>query len=106
MIPLLLNPSFDFSVAQFLNHLLTVWDYAKGNFSDLNFALYATPCEFIIMNSPNVDCTLLNISDVINQTLKILIATKMIHPSKRSKPWFNNKLKILIRKRSLLQTLA
>ena len=36
-----------------------VWDYAKGNFSDLNNALYATPWEFIIMNSPNVDFSIL-----------------------------------------------
>jgi len=62
----------------------TVWDYAKGIFSDLNHALYATPWEFIIMNSPNVDCVLLNITDVINQTLKTFIPTKIIYPSKRN----------------------
>ena len=78
----------------------TVWDYAKGNFSDLNNALYATPWEFIIMNSPNVDSALLNVTDVINQTLKTFIPTKIIYPCKRNKPWFNNELKTLIRKRT------
>jgi len=63
-----------------------VWDYAKGNFSDLNNALYATPWEFIIMNSPNVDCALLNITDAINQTLKTFIPAKIIYPYKRNKP--------------------
>jgi len=50
-----------------------VWDYDKGNFSDLNNALFATPWEYIIMNSPNVDCALLNVTDVINQSLKTFI---------------------------------
>jgi len=45
----------------------------------LNNALYATPWEFIIMNSPNVDCALLNVTDVINQTLKTFIPTKIIY---------------------------
>jgi len=52
------------------------------------------------MNSPNVDCALLNVSDVINQTLKTFIPTKIIYHSKRNKPWFNHELKTLIRKRT------
>jgi len=77
---------------------VSVWDYAKGKFSDLNNALYATPWEFIVMNSPNVDCPL-NVTDVINQSPKTFIPTKIIYASKRNKPWFNHELKTLIRKR-------
>jgi len=58
-----------------------VWDYAKGNTSDLNNALHASPWEFLIINSPNVDCALLNITDVIENTQNF-IPTKMIYPSK------------------------
>ena len=92
---------FNFSLQRCLaSKPVTVWDYAKGNFSDLNNALYATPWEFIIMNSPNVDCALPNVTDVINQTLKTFIPTKIIYPSKRNKPWFNHELKTSIRKRT------
>jgi len=52
------------------------------------------------MNLPNVDSALLNVTDVINQTLKTFIPTKIIYPCKRNIPWFNNKLKTLIRKRT------
>jgi len=92
---------FDFSLQRCTaSKPAIVWDYDKGNFPDLNNALYATTWEFIIMNSPNVDCTLLNITDVINQTLKTFIPTKIIYPSKRNKRWFNHELKTLIRKRT------
>ena len=37
---------------------------------------------------------------LINQALKTFIPTKIIYPCKRNKPWFNNELKTLIRKRT------
>ena len=52
------------------------------------------------MNSPNVDSALFNVTDVINQTLKTFIPTKIIYPCKRNKPWFNHELKTIIRKRT------
>jgi len=58
------------------------------------------------MNSPNVNSALSNITNVINQTLKAFIPTKIVYPSNKSKPWFIRELRLLIRKRSLLQTLA
>ena len=84
---------------QLLNQLL-YGIMPKENFSDLHNALYATPWEFIIMYLPNVDCALLNVTDVINQTLKTFIPKKIIYPSKRNKPWFNDEIKTLIRKRT------
>jgi len=44
--------------------------YAKGNFSDLHNALCATPLEFIIMNSPNVDRTHLILRMLLIKLLK------------------------------------
>jgi len=35
-----------------------LWDYNNGDFLGLNNALYVTPWEFIIMNSPNVNSAL------------------------------------------------
>ena len=56
--------------------------------------------EFIIMSSPNVNSALSNITNVINQTLKAFIPTKIVYPSNKSKPWFTRELRLLIRKRS------
>jgi len=47
----------------------------------LDNALHASPLEFVIINSPNVDCALLNITDV-NENTQSFIPTKMIYPSK------------------------
>jgi len=58
------------------------------------------------MNSPNVDCALLDVTDVINQTLKTFIPMKTIYPSKRNKPWFNHELKTNLWANSIPQTLA
>jgi len=57
--------------------------------SDLNSGLYVIPWEFIIMNCPNVDSALSNITYVIHQTLKVFITTKIVYPSNKSKQWFN-----------------
>jgi len=77
-----------------------VWDYNNGDFSGLNNALHVTAWEFIIMNSPNVNSALSNITNVINQTLQASIPTKIVYPSNKSKPWFSREFRLLIRKRS------
>jgi len=77
-----------------------VWDYNNGDFLGLNNALYVTPCEFIIMNSRNVNSALSNITNVINQTLKAFISTKVAYPYNKSKPWLTRELRLLLRKRS------
>jgi len=70
-----------------------VWDYNNGDFLGLNNALHITPWELIIINSPNVNSALSNITNVINQTLKAFIPTKTVYP-------FTRELRLLIRKRS------
>jgi len=76
-----------------------VWDYNNGVFLDLNNALCVTLWEFIIMNSLNVNSALSNIKNVIKQTLKAFIPTKIVYPSNKSKPCFTRELRLLIPKR-------
>jgi len=51
-----------------------VWDYNNGDFLGLNNALHVTPWEFVIMNSPNVNSALSNVTNVIN--FKLLFPQK------------------------------
>jgi len=64
-----------------LNLIFTSVLKSFGNSSDLNIVLHASPWEFVIINSPNVDCALLNIKDDIENTQNFIPA-KIIYPSK------------------------
>ena len=95
------NPVFielNFSQHHVVSKPFFVWDYNNGDFLGLNNALHVAPWEFIIMNSPNVNSALSNITNVINQTLQACIPTKIVYPSNKSKPLFTRELRLLSRK--------
>ena len=77
-----------------------IWDFKAADFDGLNVALVSLPWYDILPNTVDVDIMASNFTNTLHSIAEMFIPVKVITRHARDKPWMNNMIKKLIRKRN------